>query len=373
MPLNDKLVRALIRDFGDVKIAKEGEAMIYKMAPDPITGGTHVVIQHSGEEYRICCPFCSDTRYRLWINHRWNTTDPITKYYFGVGHICCFNDSCDINQYAPKDARRKCHDLLVKQMKPYMRRGMGLQPKATKKREVKAVKLPPKCIPLDTLPDNHPAVVYLRDERGYDPYAKAVEWQLQYCPEDENPLVGNRIIIPITYNGMLVGWQARYIGDSPPSDNIPKYYTMPGTPKNQVLYNYDRAKATRFGVIVEGATDVWQVGRQGVAFLGNSISPQQTRIVTSTWGQTGICVLVDPDLITKPRKRPDRPTEYEKIKDTLLRPGLFAWGALEVVLPPETDPGSFPTKKAPSQQALWEYIIAAAMQQGYNHEILDAW
>lgn len=366
MPLNDKLYRALIRDFDSVKIAKEGEAMIYKMVPNPIKGGTRIVIQHSGEEYRICCPFCSDTRYRLWINHRWNTSDPITKYYFGVGHVCCFNDGCDINQYAPKEARQKCHEQLVRQMKPYMRRGMGLQPKATKKREVKAVKLPTKCIPLDTLPDNHPAIEYLRS-RGYDPYEKAIEWQLQYCSEDPNPLVPNRIIIPITYGGMLVGWQARYLGD-PPSDNIPKYYTMPGTPKNQVLYNYDRAKATRFGVVVEGATDVWQVGRQGVAFLGNSISAQQTRILTSTWGRTGICVMVDPDLIGKQRKKPNQPTEYEKIKQTLLQPGLFAWGALEVVLPDDTDPGSFP-----SQKELWEYVIAAAMRQGYNHEILDAW
>ena len=24
-----------------------------------------------GEYYRIACPFCLDTRHRLWINHRW--------------------------------------------------------------------------------------------------------------------------------------------------------------------------------------------------------------------------------------------------------------------------------------------------------------
>ena len=368
MPLNEKLIRALTRDFGDVKVAKEGEAMSYKIVPDPVNGGKHISVQYSGEEYRICCPFCSDTRNRLWINHRWNTTDPATNYYFGVGHICCFNDGCDINQFSDRETRRKCHDMLVRQMKPYMRRGMGLQPKATKKREIKAVKLPEKCIPLDTLPDNHPAIAYLRDDRGYDPYAKAIEWQLQYCATDENPLVANRIIIPINYNGMLIGWQARYIGDKPPSDNIPKYYTMPGTPKNQLLYNYDRAKATRFGVIVEGATDVWQVGRQGVALLGSSVSPQQARLIAATWGKTGICVLVDPDLVLKMRKKAHVPTEYEKIRDALLKPGLFAWGALEVVIPQGTDPGSFTT-----QRELWEHIIAVATMQGYNHEILDAW
>lgn len=366
MPLNDKLHRSLCRTFGDVKIAKEGVAMVWSISKNPLGGKDKVTVTYSGEEYRVCCPYCSDTRHRLWINHRWNTTDPISKHYFGVGQICCFNDGCDINQYADKKDRMRCHTDMVRRLKPYIARGMGLQPKATKRREIKAVKLPDKCIPLDTLPDNHPAIKYLRDDRGYDPYAKSIEWQLQYCAEDENPCVANRIILPIYWKGELVGFQARYIGE-PPSDNIPKYYTMPGTPKSQILYNYDRAQATRFGVIVEGATDVWQIGRQGVAFLGNSLSATQARQIITTWANTGICLLVDPDLVTKKREKPNKPTEYEKIREQLYQPDLFKWGVLEVRLPDGKDPGSF------KQVDLWEYIVAAAAQQGYNHEILDAW
>jgi hypothetical protein len=365
MALNKKLFKSLVRTFGDAKIAKESTSMAFHIAKDPLTGKNRFLIDYSGEEYRVCCPFCTDTRYRLWINHRWNTTDPATQHYFGVGQICCFNDNCDINQYASRDERRTCHDNMVNRMKPYIARGMGLTVKPVAKRRVVVAQLPPKCWPLDTLPENHAAVKYLASEQ-FEPFSTAVDWQLQYCPDDENPNVANRIVIPIYWEDKLVGFQARYLAKSPPSDNIPKYYTMPGTPKRQILYNYDRAKTTRFGVIVEGATDVWRIGRQGVAFLGNSVSEQQARIISATWARTGICLMIDPDLIHKKREKPHRPTEYEKIRELLMRPGLFEWGVLEVVLPQGTDPGSFPSKTA-----LWEYIIGAANAQGYNHEILD--
>ena len=45
------------------------------------------------EEYRVCCPFCGDTRNRLYINCRWGTTDPAEQR--TIKHLVnCYNEKC---------------------------------------------------------------------------------------------------------------------------------------------------------------------------------------------------------------------------------------------------------------------------------------
>ena len=46
-----------------------------------------------GETYKVSCPFCSDTRQRLWINHHWGVRDEKTN--DDLLHLAhCFNDDC---------------------------------------------------------------------------------------------------------------------------------------------------------------------------------------------------------------------------------------------------------------------------------------
>ncbi len=60
-------------------------------------------------------------------------------------------------------------------------------------------------------------------------------------------------------HGIRVGWQARYVGE-PRYRDMPKYYTCPGMPKSQLLYNFDSTMTKPFVVLVEGITDVWRIG-----------------------------------------------------------------------------------------------------------------
>jgi hypothetical protein len=359
MPLNQQLYNALRRRFGRVLLQKDGEAMHYRVVKTA-NGKQQVRVTpaRGGEDYKVCCPFCNDNRYRFEVNHRWNSTDPATGVYFGVSFMRCYNNGCDANVDAPFQRRVTCHEELVDMLKAYVARGRGLITKApTDAGEIKPANLPEKCIPLDALSPGHSALQYLRD-RKFDPYTLSRDWRLMFCIDDPNPLVAGRIIIPIYYNDMLVGWQARFVGN-PPSDNIPKYYTMPKTPKSRILYNYDRAKHCKFGVLVEGVTDAWRLGDAGVATLGSSLSVAQVQLAKLAWGKHGVVLMYDPDLILAPRKRPNEPTPYERLKERLADPTAFERGVLEMVLPIGTDPGEFETA------TLWNMITQAAQTKGF--------
>ena len=365
MPLNPKLYRALHRAFTRVHIQKETEPMVFRVAADPMTGKKRIRVAagRGGEDYKVCCPFCNDRRFRLEISHRWNTTDPDENVYFGVAFLRCYNDGCDANVDAPFHRRLTCHEELVEMLKAYIARGHGLvTARPSMEAELKPMTLPKKCVPLDSLPVDHAAIRYLREERSFDPYQLSQDWRLQYCIDDPNDCVAGRIIIPVYMEGILVGFQARCIGE-PPSDNIPKYYTAPSTPRNRLLYNYDRAKFGKFGVLVEGPTDAWRVGTSAaVAPLGSSVSMVQIQLMKLAWGDNGVVVMLDPEYVKKPRRRPDTPSPYERLMEQLRDPTAFTNGVMEIVLADGMDPGKLTTA------GLWRRIRRVAETCGFPLE-----
>ena len=358
--LNPKLYRALAKVFAaGVRVQKQGEAMAFTVKTD-YSGRQRIQVQsgRGGEDYKVCCPFCGDRRYRCEINHRWNTRDPATGAYFGPAFLKCYNDGCDLNFDAPYESRRDCHEQMVMMTKPYIARGMSLMAaKAAADEAIVPAQLPEQCVPLGQLPSTHPAIQFLV-ERQLDPYVLDRDWQLMYCIDDPNQSVARRIIIPIYHNNMLVGWQARYVG-TPPTDNIPKYYTMPRTPRNRALYNYDRAKTYPFGVIVEGPSDAWRVGLNAVSVLGSALAAQQLSLLREAWSPRGVVLMMDPDFIKKPPRRAGEPSSYARLKERLRLAGSFAWGIAEVQLPDGSDPGSM------DRNELWGYIERAVVQSGF--------
>ncbi len=73
-PLNPDLFEALAASFGTVLIANEGERARVDYRPSWGSPKGQVRLKAvrtvSGEYYRVDCPFCTDTRKRLWINHQ---------------------------------------------------------------------------------------------------------------------------------------------------------------------------------------------------------------------------------------------------------------------------------------------------------------
>ena len=101
-PLNPSLHRLLEIRFGKVYIVAENQSMIWNVVDRPVAsrhkGGDAELrpsrrIQHSGEEYKVSCPFCGDVRQRLFVNHMWGVWDPLTK--SRNLFLCqCFNEQC---------------------------------------------------------------------------------------------------------------------------------------------------------------------------------------------------------------------------------------------------------------------------------------
>ena len=53
--------------FGQVHVNNRGVGMVMR----PSSNGERPTSIVNGEYYRVCCPFCKETRHRLYINHRW--------------------------------------------------------------------------------------------------------------------------------------------------------------------------------------------------------------------------------------------------------------------------------------------------------------
>ena len=92
-PLNPILYRALERRFGPVLVADEGSAMVSTRAPSAFNSDrTNLVILAAGEYYKVCCPFCRDSRHRLWINHMYGQPD--TSGFRNNWLAYCYNENC---------------------------------------------------------------------------------------------------------------------------------------------------------------------------------------------------------------------------------------------------------------------------------------
>lgn len=359
MPINNSLFAALTNTFRDVKVAKEDQPMVYRVVTNPLTKRRQASIQEDcrGEEYRICCPFCGDTRHRLWINHKWQTRDDMNGITFG-NLLNCFNDGCPLNKDSGEDdKRRECIENLKKLISPLMRHTVNIRVEKVDVKETVPV-LPEKAVSIEQLDKRHPALVYLQDMRGFDLDRLVQDWRVLYCSDDPHPFVSNRVIIPIYYEGKFIGWQARYVGKPP--ENVPKYFTMPGMRKSAVIYNLDRAKQYPFGVLVEGVTDVWSVGFQGIATFGAELHSHQLACIQSTWRHTGVVLLADGDVTDTDEKK----VRYERLKSRL-KLCNFERGVLEVRLPEGTDPGTYRSID------LWSLIVSRARDTNYQSQVFS--
>lgn len=339
--LNPALFHSLKRRFGQVKIANQG---IHYQAVDAqnADGKKYNRVMEPGEHYRVNCPYCGDTRHRLYIGYMWNTVDTRTNRKQGRFLAHCFNEKCDMSN-------------LESELKPYILYNTVIQPSqlvVPVKELFPEVKLPGRCIDFSKLPDNHPALTYIR-ERQFDPKELAQEWGLVYCESAERDtegfvpgtrifanLVENRIMIPIMWQSKLVGWQARSLD---PNTKKVKYYTMPGLQKNYMLFNGDRARLHRFGIVVEGAFDAFRVGTRAVALLGSSMSAHQRALVSAFWSTGAMCLMLDPDAI----EDMDNMTQ-------MFAPGTFRWGSFSVTLPENNDPADM------DRERLWGLIASYA-------------
>lgn len=358
--LNPGLYRRLVSVFGAVRVSNPGDEMIYR-----IRSGDQgrVDILASGEYYRIQCFACNDTRFRLWINHRYGTNMPgTTKPWTALAH--CYNEQC-MAEYRHRD---RLYELVCTVLDARDRTRFALRQNVAPEagRQLAPVAPPGVILPINTLSPSDPARHYLEQERtpGFDVDYLHEWFDVGLCvdADEQWPAMQGRIYIPIIMHGMLVGWQGRLVGKLPPGSSIPKYYGMPGMPKRLMLYNWDRARQSRLLLLVEGAPAVWAIGPGlTAALLGKTVTSHQLSLLRDWVRETNgaIILCLDPDAQDDSA---GARTDLQRITD-----GRFA----NVLLPAGYDPADLePTY-------FWERVFAAAAHAGldighYAPELLEA-
>lgn len=356
-PLRPELYHRLQHHFGSVLVASEGMAM--RSHVEEISRGKHRrCVDDPGEYYRVCCPYCLDRRHRLWINHRWGYFDRAANSdNLFLAH--CYNEHC-------LKVPGRVSQLWGKLFFNFIRgRDLDvLHPGRPSDPETWNASPPGTCYRLDDLPFNHAAHEYVRS-RGLDPFTLGKEWSVGYV---DIAYAGrftaqDRLYIPIMFRGELAGWQARILDDQLPA-GVPKYYSMPGMKKSQLLYNYDQARHHPFVVICEGPSDVWSFGPEAVALLGKSMSPGQASLISegtpclvhSTFPRLWNTAIV---LLDEDAHHPDKSgtIAVDKVMDQLNQiNGLHH--RIAVRLPAGKDPGDF------DRDYLRAFVQARAKEQG---------
>lgn len=341
--LNPILYRRLERQFGSVKVSAQGEAMLHRMGSD-YEGSKRLDIAHTGEYYQVNCPYCNDTRHRLYVNHMYGQQDKSGRRMLFLA--TCYNEHCLDNSDNWKNFVDRVDDTGL--MDPANIKQGVIVPE-----EARVVAWPGPCREISRLNDSHPARVYLRS-RGFDPDVICKYYGVRYCTDSNYSLCRDRLIIPIFEKEKLKGWQARYIGEldwkGPNKKSLPpKYYSCPMSDfRSKCLYNFERMCEWETGIIVEGPTDVWNFGLMAGCIFGNSMTERQRERFRAKFKyRTGV-VLLDPEEFDSPSSK--KLMAY--FRDAM--PGQVC----AVKLPEGFDPGSM------DRQVLREYVREQAAECG---------
>lgn len=302
-PLNPSLYDFLwSHTGGKVSVINKGQPLQYNIVE---RNGRRSIFRSgsSGEEYALNCPICGDTRGRCYINHTFGTwIEGIPIYH--LAH--CHNEDCDseISTWLREEMkgggkdRRSVPASKGEASPPFdpARMARDSHERHEKLSHVQS---------LSVLPPDHSAVKYVV-ERGFEVSYLCASFNVGFFKANPYPfnLANGRLIIPIMFEGLPVGWIARVIPGytSRPrwmSDEPPKYYFSQGIAKANFLYNYDQAKDADVIAVVEGPTDVWKVGTWGMALFGKAMSSQQCQLLCRAAENRGAGIVLLGDASTE--------------------------------------------------------------------------
>jgi len=266
---NQKLYDRLLRVFGNVKVSNPGQAFVTGVKLNPCTGKKEATKQRGGEEYRVCCPVCGDTRYRLYINHMYGQDSKV-----GVPtstFVKCQNESCEKNKRSKDNVKDVLRSMLEDSVHAKLYGDLSSFTVETEEVDtLPPLAYPSNAIPLNELCKGNPAYDYLLS-RKFSPIEIGMTYGVGYTMKFKETRgdksydwLSGRMFIPCGE-----GWQAR---DLTGSSKI-KYYSAEGWSKTKTVYNLDEARKTPdLCVLCEGVTDVWRVGQRGVAIFGKRTS-----------------------------------------------------------------------------------------------------
>lgn len=311
-PLNPYLYSLLTRVFGKPPIiTNEGEPFSYDVVSTP--RGHRMKAR--GEQYSVCCPDCGDTRNRLYFNHMYGCKISDPRFPGPLIDLC----------FCQHEQRRKSkwYALLGQSISDPMVALAVQQNTHTHGGKTRTGPVPMgEVVPLRELPQDHPAIVYLRG-RGYetnylsDVYGACLS--VSHPEERIDRMVRERVMFPFVINGELATWQARLVYDLPKGQKFPpKWYFPPG---GKALWGYDVAKQFPVAVLAEGILSAVNFGPAGVSVGGKTLLYSMRKLIVQQWRD--VVVALDPDAGINRTKEPDY---QERMIDQLKEEGVNAVG-----------------------------------------------
>lgn len=239
-----------------------------------------------GEEFRVNCPFCTDGKHRLYINHLWGTKDRVTgSRYLWMAN--CWNEGCTSDFQTRKDLLK----LVLE--------GGDIDKPLQEGREMKAVKAdwPGEMWPIYDLAKRdprHPAIIF----------AYARNWDLEELTREYDVRVVvsanyweaamlHRIVAPV-YNPdkSLKTWTARRVVEN----DTPKWLHCPYVGTADSIYALSSARKCKVPRIVEGPADCWNHRGTSAAMLGKTLQPAKARRLAHAFRDAkAIALCLDPD------------------------------------------------------------------------------
>jgi hypothetical protein len=305
--LNPTLYDTLQAKFGEVRLTHPGQQRVARRVPDPARPGQFTTrATERGEQLVVCCPFCGDTRFRLYVSYMCGQKDPFTG---KPNHRLwyCQNERC----HESETNRKIFRSMIAVPLGRRRQSAVCASTRTAAPQPAGPIELPSGLIPIAALPATHPAPAYLL-RRGFDLSYLQQTWDISFCDSCLNcrPVATNRIVIPIhrparmfapTNNGeqdlVLAGWQARSVpGIDPLAGADAKYLFAEGMQKSELLYGLHLAIASQGPVyLVEGPTDCWRIGPGALAIFGKDLSRTQKLLLVHHFAGRPIIVMLDPD------------------------------------------------------------------------------
>jgi hypothetical protein len=160
--------------------------------------------------------------------------------------------------------------------------------------------IPEFCVTLDSLYEEHPAILYLRSRRvePFTAFSKGIVWKPWGIPawhKKDKPIFDSLqgLIHPMYRRGELTAWQFEAVPRIPGS-TLPKYVTAPGSQLGSSFFNFDTVESESRCVVVEGVYDALRLPFSGVAVCKDTLSKRQVKLL-STCGFKEIVLLLDSD------------------------------------------------------------------------------
>lgn len=308
-------------------IVCEGDAFAYEVVRH--VDGKYAIHATAGEEYQIDCPFCTDTRQRLYVHHMFGCPSPDPRTPPRMYNLAyCQNEGK--TKFKLRTALAD-YDKVLNLGLVVVHKGTVVGAGEDESVNPYEQEPPPvgEVVPLDQVPDSDHGTYW--SDRGYDISYLSRHCGACVCRRHEEywlwDRLKDRVIFPYTYEGRVIMWQARLNYNPDKKLKLRKWWFPPRMKK--VLWNMDLARQFDVCILCEGISSAICAGPAAMGVGGKTLNHHMRKFIKQNFKR--VMVMLDPDAGVNRRHLPGkraREKDYQEMMiDQLKGEGVDTVGA----------------------------------------------